>query len=78
MITPPWLGRMDKNSLHMTRTLTCMALIVQSNLKVLGGMKKKKAHDSIKHIIHLGPRLQYIKLIGKSSNELFTFQICYN
>jgi hypothetical protein len=34
---------------------------------------KKKAHDSIKHIIHLGPRLQYIKLIGKSSNELFTF-----
>jgi len=37
--------------------------------------KKKKAHDSIKHtcIIHLGPRLQYIKLIGKSSNELFTF-----
>ena len=34
---------------------------------------KKKAHDSIKHIIHIGPRLQYIKLIGKSNNELFTF-----
>ena len=34
-----WLRRMDKNSLHMTRTLTCMALIVQSNLKVVGGMK---------------------------------------
>jgi hypothetical protein len=35
---------------------------------------KKKVHDSIKDNIQLGPSLQYIKLIGKPSNEFFTFQ----
>jgi hypothetical protein len=34
-----WLRRMDKNSLHITRTLTCIGVIVRSFLKVVGGMQ---------------------------------------